>query len=120
MSVRPRLGLLAYLWLAIVEGARSYVGGHYPSDLIGGAALGTTLVSHAQVPSVARRAARRVVGWANSSPWLFYTAAFLLSYQIVTVFFDIRTLASGLSEIGKMHDLLQGSPLPVGKLGGEL
>ncbi len=42
--VAPRLGLLAAAWLTIVEFSRIYMGAHYPSDLMAGAALAATLV----------------------------------------------------------------------------
>jgi len=34
----------AALWLAIIESSRTFEGAHFPSDLLGGAALGCTLV----------------------------------------------------------------------------
>jgi membrane-associated phospholipid phosphatase len=105
-SVRPRLGLLVFLWLAVVDSARAYVGAHYPSDLIGGAALGASLVWLAQVPGVMRRVAGKIAGWERLSPALFYTAAFLLSYQVATLFADIRYLSGGFALIGNLRHLL--------------
>ena len=106
-SVRPRLGLLVFLWLIPVELSRAYVGGHYPSDLIGGAALSASLVWLAQVPSATRRVAGKIAGWALQSPSLFYPGAFLLSYEVATLFDDIRDLTSGVfSLIGKLCHLL--------------
>lgn len=36
---RPRLGMFAAAWLLVIECSRIYMGAHYPSDLVGGAAL---------------------------------------------------------------------------------
>ena len=86
---RPRLGMLAAAWLILVESSRVYMGAHYPSDLTAGAALAATLVWASQTPaliSVGRQIARREC----SSPSLFYTCAFFLSYQIATLFADLR------------------------------
>ena len=105
-SVRPRLGLLVFLWLAVVESSRAYVGAHYPSDLIGGAALGASLVWLAQVPGVMRRVAAKIAGWERLSPRLFYTGAFLLSYQVATLFADIRYLSGGFALIGNLRHML--------------
>jgi undecaprenyl-diphosphatase len=105
-SIRPRLGLLVFLWLAFVECSRAYVGAHYPSDLIGGAALGASLVWLAQVPAAARQVAEKIAGWERLSPSLFYTCAFLLSYQVATLFADIRYLSGGFALIGNLRHLL--------------
>ena len=105
-SVRPRVGLLAFLWLAFVESSRAYIGAHYPSDLIGGAALGAALVWLVQLPAAARWLAARVVGWARLSPSLFYAGAFILSYQVATIFGDIRNLSGGFKLIGRIRGLL--------------
>jgi undecaprenyl-diphosphatase len=105
-SIRPRTGLAVFLWLVFVESARAYMGAHYPSDLIGGAALGAALVWLVQVPRGTRWQAGRIVDWARMSPSLFYTAAFFLSYQIATLFGDIRNLTGGFTLVGKIRDLL--------------
>jgi undecaprenyl-diphosphatase len=42
--VRPRWGIFAAAWLTLVESARVYMGAHYPSDLIGGAAFAAMVV----------------------------------------------------------------------------
>jgi len=34
----------------------------------------------------------RIAGWERWSPMLFYFCAFLLSYEIATIFTDIRNL----------------------------
>lgn len=105
-SVRPRMGLAVFLWLVFAESARAYLGAHYPSDLIGGAALGAALVWLAQVPRGTRWLAGKIVDWARLSPSLFYTGAFFLSYQIATIFKDIRNIAGGFTLIGKIRHLL--------------
>ena len=105
-SIRPRMGLAVFLWLVFVESARAYSGAHYPSDLIGGAALGASLVWLVQVPSGTRRLAATIVDWARMSPSLFYAAAFFLSYQVATLFGDIRNLSGGFTLVGKIRHLL--------------
>jgi membrane-associated phospholipid phosphatase len=92
----PRLGIAAVICGIITEFARTYVGAHYPSDLIGGAALGFTIVWAAQA-SWAIALARRVVEWECSSPSLFYMCGFFITYQIATLFSDIRDITGGFS-----------------------
>jgi len=45
---RPRLRMLAFVWMAFAESSRAHMGAHYTSDLIGGAALGSLFVWTAQ------------------------------------------------------------------------
>jgi undecaprenyl-diphosphatase len=97
-TVRPRIGMVAASWLVVVELVRVYIGAHYPSDLIAGAALAATLLWIAQArPIVA--VGHRVESWSRSRPGLFYGSAFLICYQIATLFHGIRTSVSELAKI---------------------
>jgi len=70
------------------------MGGHYPSDLIAGAALAAFVVWGAQAsPSISR--GERLMRSEKTSPALFYMIAFFLSYQIATLFEDIRAIWAG-------------------------
>jgi membrane-associated phospholipid phosphatase len=93
--VRPRSGLLVAAWLVLVESARIYMGAHYPSDLMGGAALAATFVWASQSPSLIS-AGRQVARWERSSPSMFYMCAFFISYQVATLFADIRGVAGAM------------------------
>jgi undecaprenyl-diphosphatase len=72
-----------------VEFFRNYIGAHYPSDLIAGAALGAFAVWASQVFRPVS-AGKKIMRWEQSSPGMFYMIAFFLSYQIATLFNDIR------------------------------
>jgi membrane-associated phospholipid phosphatase len=90
-----RFAVFAIVWTAFVEICRTYMGGHYPSDLVGGAALGAVAVWASQRPWLISLASRLVKRWERSSPSLLCIGAFFLSYQIATLFLDIRyTLGS--------------------------
>jgi len=97
-TVRPRLGMLAAVWMALVESARMYVGAHYPSDLIGGAALAAALIWLAQALPMAG-IGRRIEDWRQTRPGLFYGLAFFVCYQIATLFHGARMTGSGLAKI---------------------
>lgn len=92
---RPRFAILAIVWTMLVETSRTYTGAHYPSDLIGAAALAAIVVWVGQA-SWLISLGRRVLRWEESSPSLFYMSAFFLSYQIATLFADIRFTFSPL------------------------
>ena len=105
---RPRLGLLAGVWFCVLELSRAYMGAHYPSDLVGGAALGASLVFLGQL-AAAISCGKRVVLWERSSPALFYMVAFFVSYQIATLFQDFRYMMSGglAGAVQLLHELVK-------------
>ena len=86
---RPSFVIYAIAWTIVVESARSYIGAHYPTDLIAGAALAASLVWASQM-SWPISTGKKLVRWEQSSPAVFYMSAFFLSYQIATLFVDIR------------------------------
>lgn len=96
--VRPRWGLLAAAWLVLIESARVYMGAHYPSDLVGGAAFAAMVVWASQSPWIVS-VGRRLMLWERSSRPIFYMLAFFTLYQIGTLFLDIRRAASDFSSI---------------------
>jgi undecaprenyl-diphosphatase len=88
-------GAVAFLWALMVCMPRIYMGFHYPSDIIFGALLGVATMLAVQsvpVPSGTFAAIRRCEA---GHPAAFYTLAFVLSYQISTLFYDVRQLGSG-------------------------
>ncbi|MDA9505059.1 hypothetical protein XI09_10210, partial [Bradyrhizobium sp. CCBAU 11386] len=100
VTVFAALVTLAYIvrykwtfWLAIftaiVELPRIYVGAHYPSDLIAGAALGAMAIWLAQSLPVLSFCSP-ALNWERRSPAYFYPVAFFVSYQVATLFADIR------------------------------
>lgn len=93
--VRPRLSKFIIPYFIIVESARTYMGAHYPSDLLGGAALGVLVVFAVQ-SSKALDFARRLLRWEAASPARFYTAAFALTWATSTLFLEPRTVGSYL------------------------
>jgi membrane-associated phospholipid phosphatase len=86
---RQSFVIYAILWIIVVESFRNYIGAHYPSDLVAGVALGAFAVWASQT-SWPISLAKKVMRWETSSPGLFYMSTFFLSYQIATLFNDIR------------------------------
>jgi undecaprenyl-diphosphatase len=91
--VRRSVGVIAFVYSVIVICLpRLYLGVHYPTDLIAGAAIGIAVTWIA-----VRRPLRRAVGlpaleWLNRSPAWFYALLFLITFQIATLFADVRGL----------------------------
>lgn len=82
----------AVFWLIIVKFAITYNGGHYFTDIIAVAALGSAFVwcSHARWLV---NCATICKTWENKSPATFYSIAFFLSYQIATFSSEVRVIA---------------------------
>ena len=97
--VRPRIGLIAGIYLAIIESSRMFMGAHFLTDLLGGAALGAAFTWAVQAPFFLNLAERVVRYERNKSSW-FYATGFVISYQIATLFADIRNLTGGFHIIG--------------------
>jgi undecaprenyl-diphosphatase len=94
--MRSRLwGGLAYVWVLLLACLpRLYIGYHYPSDIVAGALIGTAIMAAAYaVPanSASRWVADRTFRWEQVYPSLFYTLAFIATYQLVTLFDTVRT-----------------------------
>lgn len=93
--MRSRLwGGFAYVWVFVFACLpRVYLGYHYPSDVVAGAAIGTAIMAAAYaVPtnSAGRWVADRIFRWEQLYPSLFYTLAFVATYQLVTLFDTVR------------------------------
>jgi undecaprenyl-diphosphatase len=92
-SVHRRLGAAALALAVVLDVARLYTGFHYPSDLIGGGALGILFVCIFQVWHLGSFG-RRILDFERRSAPAFYMLAFFISYGIATLFNDVRDLAS--------------------------
>jgi len=77
---------------------RLYLGIHYLSDVVVGAAIGIAAVLAAQhIKFVNLRVARPLVAFADARPEIFFMAAYLTMYEMGSLFWDIR---------GPVHALL--------------
>lgn len=92
------LGLLALLSALYGCLPRIYLGLHYPSDIVAGAVFGMAFVVLFERFGP-RRMAGRCLAWAHRAPGLFYAAAFLGSFEVATLFEDVRRVARGIPAV---------------------
>ena len=104
--------LLIYtsLWICL---PRVYLGIHYPSDILAGAAIGIICVSVCTTlimrrPRVSRTIMTPIERCEQRRPELFYAAAFILSFEMATVFLDVRTLERGSVKLLRLAGLFSG------------
>jgi membrane-associated phospholipid phosphatase len=87
-----RLGVFAFFWAAITSSTRIYLAYHYPTDILGGAAIGILMVilfHRLPLPSVVYR----LLDWERCASPSFYAVAFIASYLAGTLFSDVRAIA---------------------------
>jgi undecaprenyl-diphosphatase len=97
-----RLGVFALFWAAIVSSTRVYLGFHYPSDILGGEALGIFMVILFQrfpLPALVSR----LLDWERKASSSFYAVAFITSYQAGTLFNDVRDIGHLLVQLLLRH-----------------
>jgi membrane-associated phospholipid phosphatase len=97
-SVNRKLGYYAFGLAVLLNVVRLYLGFHYVTDIIGGAALGVLCVCVIQNVRVASLAKRESAACEAPSP-AFYAVAFFVSYSIATMFYDVRIIASQLAHV---------------------
>jgi undecaprenyl-diphosphatase len=89
-----RSGFLAALWTTFVICLpRIYLGFHYPSDIIAGAVLGVAIMAGTHFWADSARWPARIVDWSRAHQTAFYALAFLATYEMTVLFYDLRALA---------------------------
>ena len=87
---RAGLVLLGYV-LIVISLPRMYIGIHYPTDILAGAALGIFSVLICSWSKIRNLWTERVLNWMDRSPAPGYALLFLITFEIATLFWDIRT-----------------------------
>jgi undecaprenyl-diphosphatase len=87
--------MLAYVSVVICL-PRLYLGIHYPTDILAGAAIGVGFAYVFNLPVIRNPATTWALRWMDSEPALFYPCLFLLTYQIAELFNPLRAIAGFL------------------------
>lgn len=92
--IARRIGVLALVYAVVfICVPRAYLGFHYPTDLIAGAAIGIAIAWLLTRDTIRSRFAPRVLAMIKRFPAPAYTLAFLLCFELITQFDELLTLA---------------------------
>jgi undecaprenyl-diphosphatase len=86
-------GFLTVLFICV---PRAYLGFHYPTDLLVGAALGIGITYVMTRDAIRVRYAIPALRWIERYPGPSAMLAFILCLELVTQFDELRRLASGV------------------------
>ena len=100
--VSRRIGWVALIYVSLfIALPRMYLGIHYPSDILVGAALGASISVLGNTYFGRGRLAHWGSGLAQRTPGLFYPLMFLVTYQIADLFDNSRQMVSGLATLAR-------------------
>ncbi|MBF9239214.1 phosphatase PAP2 family protein [Hymenobacter sp. BT683] len=95
MLVSRRIGLVALVYAVIfICLPRMYEGVHNPTDLLAGAAIGTSCVLLATRSRSLQRVAAPVLSFGKRYPGLLYACLFFFTSQVSSMFDDVREFLS--------------------------
>lgn len=87
------MGVVSFLYaIFVVSLPRVYLGLHNPTDIITGAFLGILITWVGYSEKIRTTLARPVTVWADKAPALFYTIFFISTYEIASMFWDLRSM----------------------------
>jgi undecaprenyl-diphosphatase len=91
------VGVLAILYTVLfICVPRAYLGFHYPTDLLVGAAVGIGITYVMTRDAIRVRYAAPALRWIERCPGPSAMLAFILCLELVTQFDELRTLASSV------------------------
>ena len=96
------LGVAAMTWtIVVICVPRAYLGIHYVSDVLGGIVLGIAFMA-IFCPLLGRtRIPDRVVAFSALRPELFYPLAFIVTFELSILFYDLRQLGLDAVHLAK-------------------
>jgi undecaprenyl-diphosphatase len=101
LFVSRRAGVLAFVYTTVaIVLPRVYLGVHYPSDILAGAAVGVAIAWLSIVWLPRTKLLKWIMNFATKRPELFYPVFFLATLQIAEEFNGVRGV------LGYAHDLM--------------
>jgi undecaprenyl-diphosphatase len=95
--VDRRVGLFAYVWTTLVICVpRIFLGYHHPTDIIAGAVIGIAIMVGVNRIPVPAGVCLRATDFQARHAGILYAGAFLLTFQMATLFESVRRLGSAV------------------------
>jgi undecaprenyl-diphosphatase len=99
-SYSHSVGAFAFVWVAVVICLpRVYIGFHYPTDILTGAAVGVAIMAAALRITVPESLRSIIMKAQSHYPGWLYAGAFFLTFQLATLFDDIRALIARVAKL---------------------
>jgi undecaprenyl-diphosphatase len=100
-----RMGWFVFIYVSIVICLpRLFLAEHYATDILGGATIGISMAWLANLPSLRKQLTSWALRWLDTSPGLFYSLFFILTYQMAELF-DPMLQALKVAKV-----IIQGKP----------
>jgi undecaprenyl-diphosphatase len=90
--VSRRLGTWAIAYAALISLPRVYLGFHFPTDILGGALVGTLVVAYISKIARLRSVARWVLNRANRNSAYLYSFLFIFTFEIGESFNSLQRI----------------------------
>ena len=93
--ISKKVGIFAIVYTTLFIGLpRVYLGLHYPTDIIGGAFIGATIVLLFQSDYFLKKISQPVLYLSTTKPEIFYPLFFIITFQIADMFDNSRSFIS--------------------------
>lgn len=104
-----RAGRFAFAYVSIIICLpRIFIGEHYTTDILAGAAIGISAAWLANLPAIRNPLTNWALRWLDVRPGQFYGFSFVLTYQMAELFDPMRNMLKFAKLI--IHGKLPGSP----------
>jgi undecaprenyl-diphosphatase len=95
LYVSKKIGIFSLFYTVLfISFPRIYLGLHYPTDIIAGAIIGTTIAIISNLCPLKSKWLQSIENWSYLKPHLFYPLFFLFTYQIADNFEGSRAIIS--------------------------